>query len=55
MRSFSNDNGKGNENVKKAIGLDYKTTTLHVHLDFWYICMPSLFGHDVKFPPMTCY
>ena len=29
--SFSKDNGDGNENVKKVIGLISKTTTLHVH------------------------
>ena len=28
--SFSNDDGEGNENAKKAIGLLSKTTTLHV-------------------------
>ena len=28
--SFSNDDGNGNEDVKKAIGLLRKTTTLHV-------------------------
>ena len=27
---FSNDDGDGNENVKKAVGLLRKTTTLHV-------------------------
>ena len=32
--SFSNDHGNGNEDVKKAIGLLRKTTTLHVHHTF---------------------
>ena len=32
--SFSNDEGDGNEDVKKAIGLLRKTTTLHVHHAF---------------------
>ena len=28
---FTNDEGHGNEDVKKTIGLLCKTTTLHVH------------------------
>ena len=32
------------ENVKKAIGLITKTTTLHVHYIFWYISLPLM--HD---------
>ena len=32
--SFSNDDGDGNEDVKKAIDLLRKTTTLHVHHAF---------------------
>ena len=32
--SFSNDDGDGDEDVKKAIGLLRKTTTLHVHHAF---------------------
>ena len=42
--SFTNDDGHGNEDVKKAIGLLPKTTTLHVHYAFLYISLPSL--HD---------
>ena len=30
-REFCNDDGDGNENVKKAIGLSSKTSSLHVH------------------------
>ena len=37
--SFSNDDGNGNENVKKAIGLLSKTTSLHLHHDFLYISL----------------
>ena len=37
--SFSNDDGNGNENVKKAIGLSSKTTSLHVHHAFLYISL----------------
>ena len=46
--SFSNDEGDGNEDVKKAIGLLRKTTTLHVHHAFLYISLPSLHDYDVK-------
>ena len=42
--SFSNDDGDGNENGKKAIGLLRKITTLLVHHTFLYISLPSL--HD---------
>ena len=31
LDSFSNDDGDGNKNGKKAIGLISKTTTLHMH------------------------
>ena len=30
--SLSNDDGDGNENCKKGIGLDWQTTNLHVHI-----------------------
>ena len=33
--SLSNDDGDGNENGNKAIGLISKTTTLHVHHAFF--------------------
>ena len=42
--SFSNDDGDGNENVKKAIGLLSKTTSLHVHHAFLHIFL--LLPHD---------
>ena len=42
--SFSNDDGDGNENGKKAIGLINETTTLLVHHTFLYISLLSL--HD---------
>ena len=47
--SFSNDDGDGNQDVKKAIGLLRKTTTLHVHHAVLYISLPSLHDYDVKF------
>ena len=45
--SFSNEDGDGNQDVKKAIGLLRKTTTLHVHHAFLYISLPSLHDYDV--------
>ena len=48
--SFSNDDGDGNEDVKKTIGLLSKTTNLHVHHAFLYISLPSLDDYDVKMP-----
>ena len=51
--SVSND--YGNENVKKAIGLLSKTTTLHVHHAFLYISLPLLHDYDVKMPSFTFY
>ena len=53
--SFSNDDGDGNENVKKAMGLLRKTTTLHVHHAFLYISFPSLHAYDVKMPNRKIY
>ena len=54
--SFSNDDGGGNENVKKAIGLlRSKTTSLHVHDAFLYISLPLLYDYDVKMPSFTFY
>ena len=53
--SLSDDDGDGNENGKKAIGLDLlrKTTTLHVDHAFLYISLPSLHDYDVKMPNFT--
>ena len=55
LGSFSNDDGDGNEDVKKAIGLLSKTTTLHVHHAFLYISLPSLHDYDVKMPNCKFY
>ena len=46
--SFSNDDGDGKEDVKKAIALLRKTTILHVHHAFLYMSLPSLHDYDVK-------
>ena len=58
-RELSNDegdgNGNGNENVKTAIGLLSKTTSLHVHHAFLDISLPLLHDYDVKIPNFTFY
>ena len=43
-----NYDGDGEENVKKAIGLMSKTTTLHVHHALLYFSSLSLHNNDVK-------
>ena len=48
--SFSNDDGDGKQDVKKAIGLMSKPTTLHVHHAFLYISLLLLHNYDVKWP-----
>ena len=35
--SLSNDDGDGNENGKKAVGLDWENNNLHVYPAFLYI------------------
>ena len=55
LGSFSNEDGDGNEDVKKAIGLLRKTTTLHVQHAFLYISLPSLHDYDVKMPNCKFY
>ena len=51
--SFSNDDGNGNEHVKKETCLLRKTTNLHVHHAFLYIFSLSLPDYDVKMPNFT--
>ena len=53
--SLSNDDADGNQDVKKAIGLLRKTTTLHVHHAFLYISLPSMHDYDVKMPNCKFY
>ena len=55
LTANSNDDAHGNEDVKKAIGLLRKTTTLHVHHDFLYISLPSLHDYEVKMPNCKFY
>ena len=55
--TLRSDDGDGNENVVKAIGLPVisKTTTLHVHHTFLYISLPFLHDYDVKMPHFMFY
>ena len=46
--TLRNSDGDGNGNVKKAIGLMSKTTTLHVHHAFLYISLQPLQNYGVK-------
>ena len=46
LGTLTSDDGDGNGNSTKAIGLITKTTILHVHHAFLYISLPSL--HDNK-------
>ena len=55
LGSFSNENGDGNENAKKAMGLLSKTTTLFVDHAFLYTSLPSLNDYNVKMPDFTLY
>ena len=48
LGTLRNYDDNGNGNVKKAIGLMSKTTTLHVHQAFLYISLQSLHNYDVK-------
>ena len=55
LGSLSNDDGDGNKNFKKAIGLLSKTISLHVHHAFLYISLPLLHDYEVKMPSFTFY
>ena len=48
--TLRSDDGDGNENVTKAIGLITKTIILHVHHAFLCISLPSRHDYDVKMP-----
>ena len=55
LGTLRSDEGDDNEDVKKALGLIIKTTTLHVYHAFLYISLPSLHYYDVKMPNFTMY
>ena len=48
--TLRNYDGDGNGNVKKAISLMSKTTTLQLHHAFLYNSLQSLHNYDVKWP-----
>ena len=49
-KDLRNYDGDGKENVKKAIVLMSKTTTLHLNHAFLFISLLSLHNYDVKWP-----
>ena len=51
--SFSD--GDGNENVKNAVGLLSKTTSLHMHHAFLYISLLLLHDYNLKMLSFTFY
>ena len=53
--TLRSDDGDGNGDATKAIGLISKTTILDVHHAFLYISSPSLHDYDVKMPNVTMY
>ena len=53
--TLRSDDGDGNGNATKAIGLISKTTISHVHHAFLYISLPLLHDYDVKMPNFTMY
>ena len=53
--TFSNYDGDGNENVKTAIDLLSKTTSLHVRHAFLHMYLPLLHDYDAKMPNFTFY
>ena len=53
--SLSNDDGDGNENGKKAIGLDWQNNNFARASRFLSISLPSLHDYNVKFPNFTFY
>ena len=55
LGTLRSDDGDGNGNATKAIGLISKTTILHLHHAFLYISLPSLHDYDVKMPNFTMY
>ena len=56
LGTLRSDNGDGNGNATKAIGIISKTTILHVHHAFLYIVsLSSLHDYDVKMPNFTMY
>ena len=53
--SVTNDDGDGNKNGKKAMGLDWHNNNLARRSRYLYISLPSLHDYDVKRPIFTFY
>ena len=51
--SLGNDDGDGNENGKKAIGLDKQNNNFSHASRFLYISLPSLHDYNVELPNFT--
>ena len=55
LGNFSNDDGDGNEDVKKGLGLDWQNNNFARASRFLYISLPSLLDYDVKMPNCKFY
>ena len=51
--SLNNYEGDGNEDGKKAIGLDKQNNNFACASRFLYISLPSLYDYNVKVPNFT--
>ena len=51
--SLNNYEGDGNEDGKKAIGLDKQNNNFARASRFLYISLPSLYDYNVKMPNFT--
>ena len=51
--SLNNYEGEGNEDGKKAIGLDKQNNNFARASRFLYISLPSLYDYNVKVPNFT--
>ena len=53
VKNLSNDDGDGNENGKKAIGLDWQNSNFVRASLFLYISLPSLHDYNVTMRKFT--
>ena len=53
LETLRSDDATATRTSKITIGLEDKTTALHMHLTFWYISLPFLHDYDVKLPDFT--
>ena len=54
IQSLSNDDGDGNKNGKKAIGLDWHNNNFPRRSRYLYISLPPLHDYDVR-PLFSCF